>query len=223
MYKFYCIAFLVTFTLFLSCSNSMSSPDGIISGEVSDIDGNIYKTEKIGKQWWMTENLKVTRFSNGDSIRIISNNNEWSKLRSAGYCNYGDDTSNVAVFGRLYNWYAVNDNRNLAPEGWHVASDEDWQQLEMYFGMPHSQADSIGFRGSDEAAKLKESAFAVIPSGFREPDGDFAQIGTFAYWWSSTEFCTLNAWLRGMSINYGKISRNFDSKIQGFSVRCVKD
>ncbi len=90
-----------------------------------DVDGNVYKTVKIGNQWWMAENLKISHYRNGDEIPNVTDDEEWFNLTSGAYCNYKNDTANVALYGKLYNWYSVVDNRILAPEGWHVPTDED--------------------------------------------------------------------------------------------------
>ena len=96
---------------------------GNIMGTVTDIDGNIYQTVKIGNQWWMAENLKVTHYRNGEAIPNVTDNATWTGLTTGAYCEYNNDVNNVATYGRLYNWYAVDDSRNIAPAGWHVASD----------------------------------------------------------------------------------------------------
>lgn len=96
------------------------------TGKVTDIDGNTYKTVKIGNQWWIAENLKVTHYRNGDAIPEVTDNEQWKNLNSGAYCAYDNNESNAAVYGYLYNWYAMNDSRNIAPEGWYVPSDEEW-------------------------------------------------------------------------------------------------
>ena len=126
------------------------------TGTVTDIDGNTYQTVKIGDQWWMAENLKVTCYRNGDAIPNITDGTTWASLSTGAYCEYNNDINNVATYGRLYNWYAVTDSRNIAPAGWHVPSDAEWKQLEMYLGMSQSEADATGWRGTDEGGKLKE-------------------------------------------------------------------
>jgi uncharacterized protein (TIGR02145 family) len=103
-------------------------------GTVTDIDGNIYITVKIGNQWWMAENLKVTHYQNSDVIPEVTDNTQWGGLFSGAWCSYNNEESNVAVYGRWYNWYAVSDGSNIAPAGWHVPSDEEWQTLVDYLG-----------------------------------------------------------------------------------------
>ena len=101
---------------------------------VTDIDGNAYHTVAIGKQVWLVENLKVTRYRNGDQIPNVSDNKQWCNLTTGAYCNYNNDANNVTTYGRLYNWYAVHDIRNIAPKGWHVATDVEWKILTDYLG-----------------------------------------------------------------------------------------
>jgi len=121
---FICIAAGLMFTC---CSKEdENKPE---TGTVTDTDGNSYKTVKIGDQWWMTENLKVTHYGNGDPIPEVTDNTQWSVLDTGAYCNYGNDAGRVSNYGRLYNWYVINDNRNIAPEGWHVATYDDWTFL----------------------------------------------------------------------------------------------
>ena len=102
---------------------------------VTDYDGNVYQTVLIGDQCWMMENLKVTHYRNGDPIPHVTDGEIWSGLTSGAYCHYDNDEGNVSTYGRLYNWYAVEDSRNIAPDGWHVPTDTEWKQQEMYLGI----------------------------------------------------------------------------------------
>ena len=99
------------------------------TGTVTDIDGNTYVTVKIGEQWWMAENLKVTHYRNGDSIPNITADIQWAALDTGAWCSYDNNPDNVNHYGRLYNWYAVTDSRNIAPAGWHVATNDEWIAL----------------------------------------------------------------------------------------------
>jgi len=101
---------------------------------VTDYDGNVYNTVTIGTQIWLKENLKVTHYNNGDSLPNVTDNDEWTGLSTGAYCNDNNDTATVAVYGRLYNWYAVHDSRKLCPEGWNTPDDEDWVKLSGYLG-----------------------------------------------------------------------------------------
>ena len=212
-----------------------------MEGTVTDIDENVYKTIKIGDQIWMAENLQVTHYRNGEVIPHITGNSEWKILSTGAYCNYANDESNVAEYGRLYNWYAANDSRNIAPAGWHVPTDEEWKQLEMYLGMSQSQADDTEWRGIDEGGKLKEpqsttpwnspntgatneSGFSGLPGGYRYyGNGIFNNMGYYAAFWSSTEFTSYEAWHRYLYFDSSTIYRYNYHKSFGFSVRCVRD
>jgi uncharacterized protein (TIGR02145 family) len=207
---------------------------------VTDIDGNVYQTVLIGDQCWMMENLKVTHYCNGDAIPKVTNDTEWQGLTTGALCNYDNNESHVATYGRLYNWYAVADSRGLAPEGWHVATDEDWKRLEMYLGMSQAEADAEGWRGTDEGGKLKEagvahwlppnegatneSGFAALPGGFRSNDsGIFGGIGIDGPLWTSTQHNTSDVYGRGLNYSLSAVNRGHGDKRVGASVRCVKD
>ena len=135
------LAGIIVFTLlFLACS--LFEPKVI--GTVKDIDGNIYPTVKIGDQWWMAENLKVTHYRNGDEIPKVTNNSEWDNLRTGAYCNYGNNDNNVDTCGSLYNGYTINDSLILAPRGWRIPTDDDWKQLELFLGIIQTEINNYG-------------------------------------------------------------------------------
>ena len=136
--------------IFVFCFFSCEDPTNPNEKDtVTDIDGNVYQTVEIGNQIWMAENLKVVHYRNGDPTPKITDNAEWSTSTTGAYCNYSNVDSLADTCGSIYNWYAVCDNRNIAPEGWHVPSDDDWKELEMYLGMIQLVADSTGWRGKD--------------------------------------------------------------------------
>ena len=206
------------------------------SDSLVDIDGNVYKTVKIGSQLWMAENLKVTRYRNGEVIPNVTDYGQWENLSTGARCAYNNDDGNVATYGLLYNWYAVNDPRGLAPSGWRVPTDADWKKLEMYLGMSKRDANDEGFRESPVGDKLKatsgwddngngnnESGFTALPGGYRVDHGTFDGIGSNGGWWSSTELSSTHAWYRGLDYNDSDVLRYYFSKHNGFSVRCVRD
>jgi uncharacterized protein (TIGR02145 family) len=207
-------------------------------GSVTDIDGNVYQTVSIGTQCWMKENLKTSKYRDSSAINNVLSNNDWATTNAGAYCIYGNDTSNNTTYGKLYNWYAVADSRNLCPVGWHVPSDAEWKTLEIYLGMSASEVDLIGGRGAAQnvGGKLKststlwtspnigatnESGFSGLPGGYREFNGPYSAIGSF--WWSSTEFNPTLTWGRGLYYNYGYSYRDRGYKRGGFSVRCLRD
>jgi uncharacterized protein (TIGR02145 family) len=182
----------------------------------------------IGKQTWMSKNLDVDKFRNGDPIFQAKNKMEWSKANSEekpAWCYYNYQESNGKKYGKLYNWYAVNDSRGLAPKGYHVSSDAEWTTL-------------VNFLGSESKAgrKLKSitgwqndgngdnsSGFSALPGSSCDYDGSFSGIGASATWWSSTDDNINNAWFRTLHYFDSKVFRNDASKYNGFSVRCLKD
>lgn len=208
-------------------------------GKVTDNDGNVYITIKIGNQWWMAENLSVTHYQNGEAIPNVTDGATWGGLTTGAYCNYNNDISYVATYGRIYNWYAVDDNRGLAPEGWHVPTDDEWKELEMYVGMSQSQANDEGWRGTVEGGMLKEtgvghwyspnngainsSGFTALPGGWRWASNGFWSMGYDGYWWSSSEYNDSYAWYRFLDYYYIQVYRTDLDKKDGFSIRCVKN
>lgn len=202
---------------------------------ISDIDGNIYKIVKIGNQWWTAENLKVTHYRNGDAIPNITSKAEWSNLTSGAYCAYENNEEYVCTYGYLYNWYAVDDNRNIAPLGWHVPSDDEWKKLEMFLGMSKNEVDDNNWRGTDEGNKLKakikwngnnESSFSALPSGARDGISlNFLHLSDSFFCWTSTKDPHNNnyVWTRRLSINTSKVGRHPLNKKCGISIRLIKD
>ena len=209
---------------------------------MADIDGNVYKTVKIGNQIWMAENLKVTHYRNGDAIPNVTDDKKWSKLSTGAYCVYDNKSSNADTYGNLYNWFAVSDPRGLAPEGWHVPSDEEIKILEKYLGMWEDELDVTDFRGTNEGSQLAgrsdlwskdslvtnidfdKSGFKFIPAGnCNGKDGKFKYMHYFSYLWSSKENSSKTAITRALSYTNSKIYRNFGYKRNGFSIRCIKD
>lgn len=209
-------------------SNNPSETTTTSSGTVTDIDGNVYQTVTIGTQEWMAENLKVKHYSNGDSIPHVTDDATWSVLTSGAYCNYDNDEGNVATYGRLYNWYAVEDSRKIAPEGWHVPRDEEWQTLVDYLGGEAVAGGKMKEAGYEHwvdpnTGATNESGFTALPGGYRDYDGTFYGMGDYASFWSSTELGSYDAWLRGLGYGNARVSRLGNYKHYGFSVRCVRD
>lgn len=205
---------------------------------VTDIDGNVYITVKIDNQLWMAENLKVTHYRNGDAIPHVTDDSTWVNLTTGAYCNYDNNDTLVATYGRLYNWHALIDPRGLEPAGWHVPTDAEWKELEMYLGMSQSDAD-VGekWRGTDEGTKMKSASgwkengngsnscgFSALPGALRSYDGKFTgMMGYLAPFWSSSDYDSDYVWYRVLQWNNSKVRRKLGVKIRGFAVRCVKD
>jgi uncharacterized protein (TIGR02145 family) len=196
-------------------------------GIVTDIDGVSYNTVVIGTQLWMAENLKTTSYRNGDPIQNISDSLQWVGLTIGAYCNYRNSFSNENTYGHLYNWYAVNDSRKIAPVGWHIPTEAEWTTLTTFLG-----EDAAGDKlkeaghthwGSNNDAN-NETGFTALPGGFRTSnDGSFDQITHCLYFWSSDPLDASRAWCRVMYWSDESISGYTMPKQFGFSLRCIKD
>jgi uncharacterized protein (TIGR02145 family) len=193
---------------------------------ITDIDGNVYHTITIGTQTWMAENLKVTKYRNGDTIPNVTNGTQWYNLTTGAYCDYENTDSNSTIYGKLYNWYAVADSRNIAPTGWHVASDEEWTTLTTLLGGEDVAGGKLKEKGtahwlSPNYGATNETGFSSLPGGPYN-GGSFFSLGSNGYWWSSTVNSS-NAWYRSVNYSFGEVNRNNYSQSIGFSVRCVRD
>ncbi|MCK4639708.1 MAG: fibronectin type III domain-containing protein [Candidatus Marinimicrobia bacterium] len=195
---------------------------------VYDIDGNAYKVVKIGDQWWMAENLKVIHYRNGDAIPNVTNNNTWISITTGAYCNYNNDESYVETYGRMYNWYSAVDSRNIAPEGWHVPSVEEWQTFIDYLGGDDFAGGKLKEPGTDHwlspnTGATNSSGFTALPAGLRGHLGEFFSIGEVADFWCLGEESVTGAWNRVVYYNTEFVKRDGAAKCYGFSIRCVKD
>jgi len=213
--------------------------DGYPGKVITDIDGNSYNTVRIGNQVWMSENLKTTKYSNGDAIPNVTNNTSWAGLTSGAYCWYNNDAVTYKNnYGALYNFYAVTDTRNICPTGWRVPSDAEWTILTNYltnneFGYEGSGSDiakamattsgwspdaTAGNVGNDQASN-NSSGFSALPSGHRQFTGNaFAGAGVYADWWSSTA-----TYYRSMHSAGNSVTRDSYPERGGFAVHCLKD
>ncbi len=197
-------------------------------GSVTDIDGNTYRTVKIGSLWWMAENLKVTHYRNGIAIPNVTDSATWGDLLSGAYCDPANAATNVAVYGRLYNFYAVNDSSILAPAGWHVASDAEWQTLVDYNSGDSVAGGKLKETGTTHwitpnAGATNECGFSGLPAGFRWPTGGFYGLGAHGNFWTATGASGVTAWYRYMHCTNTEVG-HFSSSLQaGFAVRCVRD
>ncbi len=204
--------------------------------QVTDKDGNTYKTVTIGEQEWMAENLNVSKYRNGDEIPQVQGADDWSKLTTGAWCYYENETKNGKIYGKLYNWYAVNDSRSLAPEGWHIPSDEEWTKLTdnlggiLAGGIKYYYIESVGCKlktktlwNNPNEGATNESGFTAFPGGDRGIYGDYGYIGKYGYFWSASEVSNVAAWSRYLiSVSSGVYLGSFDKDF-GFSIRCVKD
>ena len=185
-----------------------------------------FKTVTIATRQWMAENLSTTNYRNGDQIPQVNDAVEWSLLTTGAWCYYENRSENGVTYGKLYNWFAVNDQRGLAPAGWHVASDSEWEELVTALGGEKAAGTKLKSEvlwkeplvGADN-----RTGFTAIPSGYRSSNGSFALFGTNSSFWTSTEDDGFSAWYREMFNSYSAVYRISTSKTQGFAVRCVKD
>ena len=219
---------ILSFFLFVCEKNPTESKIKVPTGTMTDIDGNVYQTVKIGDQWWMAENLKVTHYRNGAAIPLVTSDDDWYNLLTGARCAYDNDQSEVATYGYLYNWYAVNDSRNIAPTGWHVPTDAEWSTLVTYLGGDNVAGEKMKEIGttnwhSPNTGATNESGFAALPGGYRNDIGNFYALGATAPFWSSTETDSSDAWSRRLTYDDALVYRYVDNKRNGFSVRLVRD
>ena len=198
-------------------------------GVVTDADGNIYKTIKIGDKTWMAENLRTTILNDSTSINWIPDEDVWASVSSSGYCNYNNTKSldTIATFGRLYNWYAV-DSEILAPEGWHIATLEEWQELANIVGGASAAAGILREAGlthwmSDSFISSNMYGFTALPSGNRSNEGVYQNLGGSAYWWAADTYNTYYAYRMAITSGSNELVEGYLHKRFGFAVRCVKD
>jgi uncharacterized protein (TIGR02145 family) len=213
---------------------SIGVPIGLFQANLTDIDGNIYKTVKIGTQFWMAENLKTTKYNDGTLvINVTTDNTQWVNNTTGAWSYYNNDVVNNAKYGKLYNWYSVssttNGNKNVCPTGWHVPTDAEWTVLADYLGGANIAGGKIKEVGttdwiSPNTDATNISLFTGLPGGARSGGGSFSSFASYGYMWSSTEGdMSTNAWARGISANNANLNSYFNSKRSGHSVRCLKD
>jgi uncharacterized protein (TIGR02145 family) len=225
------------------------------------------QTVTIGTQVWMTKNLDVSTFRNGEPIIQAKTWGEWkvaSENKQPAWCYYENDAANGTKYGKLFNWYAVNDSRGLAPVGYHIPSHDEWTEMTNYLGSENGNKmkNSSGWNSfTNEGSKTcpncvkwsaeyrkkvpchtckdtrfvdepkvtrigngsNSSRFSGLPGGYRDHQGNFMSIGNHGYWWSSTEYFTIYAWVRYLGYEGSSVGFKFNFKEEGFSVRCIKD
>ena len=206
---------------------------------IKDGDGNIYTSVKIGTQVWITENLKATKYNDGTAIRNITDAATWAAATTGAYSDYGNLPANSTTYGRLYNWYVVDNNtatkmasnggKSVCPTGWHVPSDAEWSKLMFYLGgydvacVKLKETGTIHW-GAQNTEATNETGFTALPGGSRDSQsGTYNSIGSNGFWWSSTERLTTNArgvWVSGYNTN---VISTIYYKNCGQSVRCVMD
>jgi uncharacterized protein (TIGR02145 family) len=195
---------------------------------MKNTDDTTVQEVKIGNQVWMIENLDVENFRNGDLIPQAKTAEEWEnagKNNEPAWCYYDNDESNAAKYGKLYNWYAVNDPRGLAPEGYHIPSNTELTELTDSLGHENVAGTKMkSISGWYESGNGNNSSgFSALPGGYRYINGSFSDLAKVGNWWSATEVDTSNAVSRFLNY-YNTDAFNYNSdKKNGFSVRCMKD
>ena len=204
---------------------------------IKDIDGNTYNTVQIGPQCWMKENLRTTKYQNGTNIPLDNSGGKlgndsiqtWSTRTEGARTVYGNNINNPTIYGYLYNWHALSDNKGLCPIGWNYPTESDWEVLNSFLG----GQDLAGEKMKDSETKLwrnqnsyltNESGFSALPGGFRNENGTFNNIGLEAYWWSSSDYNPKNSRYRyiGCTCEDSGFRKLYGSKRNGLSVRCIK-
>ena len=197
---------------------------------IQDIDGNVYSIITIGKQEWIRENLKTTRYSNGDSIGTTTpatldiTNEPTLKYQWA----YEGNENNIPVYGRLYTWFAAIDDRNICPADWRVPTSSDWSTLIIYLVGESVAGGKLKETGithwkSPNTGATNASGFTALPGGYRYGNGTFYDIGGTCNWWSSTDVSANNAWCYTIYNNLKNVNKHNGKKTNGLSLRCVRD
>lgn len=200
------------------------------TGKIEAQSLSTYKQIKIGKQIWMTENLNVDQFQNGDRIPQAITEEQWNAANAnekPAWCYYDDKPSNGASYGKLYNWYAINDRRGLAPDGWHVPSVEEYEQLIKSLGKEAGKKmKSITGWNSGGSLGNNASGFSALPGGARAVNDYSMFMGQMGFWWTSTmdgDKELKYAKLIRLDYEYDKVFIMVESRNYGISVRCVRD
>ena len=247
--KLFYLIFALSACIFASCGKT--EPTSISDSSIlfnpnltydtlTDINGNTYHTITIGTQTWMASNLKVTKYLNGDLIGTTSNvTKDISSEDSPKYqWAYDGEEKNVAKYGRLYTWYTLADSRKIAPKGWHVATDAEWDILEAYVsenrgtsptlakalaGSTDWAADTLKVAIGNDLSLNNSSGFSALPGGRRYSTGTFNGMGKFGYFWNTRQYDTSTAYYKIMGYSNNEMVKSNFSKKYGYSVRCVKD
>jgi uncharacterized protein (TIGR02145 family) len=200
-------------------------PSKTDSSRVTDIDGNIYDTIKIGTQVWLQQDLKTTHYRDGSPIPLITNDSAWSKLTNGAYCNYNNDTTSASVYGRLYNWYVISNPAGICPAGWHIPTDSEWTVLITYLG-----GDSIAGASmkattmwASNTGATNSSGFSGFPTGCRFYNGSFIDMGVLGLFWSASAYNDNVAWYQTLNYRNSELVPDVILKQAGFSCRCIKD
>lgn len=231
--SFLVVGLIVLFTY--SCKKSDDNNNNPPANAVTDADGNVYHTVTIGTQVWMVENLKTTKYNDGSPIPLVSEASDWANLITPAYCWYDNNIGYKNIYGALYKWNAVNTGK-LAPTGWHVPTEADWQTLETYLGGPNVAGGKLKEAGtshweSPNTAATNESGFTAYGGGYRSVFQTqpgiytclFSALNREGLWWSSTYYQTEFKYIY-LDYNDADMYKYESSNlIVGYSVRCIKN
>jgi uncharacterized protein (TIGR02145 family) len=209
---------------FAACKKDKGMPT------VTDLDGNVYHTVKIGTQTWMVENLKTTHYRNGDAIPNEKNPQNWVNLATGAYVDNPNTVDYAKTYGHLYNWFAVKDARNIAPLGWHVPSDSEWTTLAEFLGGKLVASNKLRESGTSHwqapnTGATNSTGFRALPGGYRKLDGGFLPMndGSIGCYWATDEYSNANGKECDFNVSDPEIYFVDFAKIAGLSVRCIKD
>jgi len=221
-----------------------TTPEGTFYGEtilfptpptdndtVSDADGNSYHIIHIGEQTWMLENLKTTKYRDKTDIPNLIDSVMWNNATYGAFCNFGNDSSYGEIFGRLYNWHAVNDSRQLAPIGWHVPDSTEWQTLSDFLGGNSNSGYKLksdpsywaNFPPHDIHVNDNSSGFTALPGGYRSSYSNYVYKGVYGLWWLASEYDLIKAKYVRLGTENDQLFFEYNNKNIGMSVRCIKD
>jgi uncharacterized protein (TIGR02145 family) len=213
--------------LMLTSSCKKDKEEDPSSITVTDFDGNVYHSVTIGTQVWLVENLKVTHYRNGDAIPNVTGNTQWEASTTGAYCNYDNSVVNGTTYGRLYNWYAVNDSRKICPTGWHVPSDVEWTVLTTYLGGAFDAGAKLKEKGTTHwklpnAGATNASGFTALPAGHRIFAGGFEYLLWGCGFWG-TNLVGNDATVMYLDYNTTDFYHALEGRNYGRSVRCIQD
>lgn len=187
-------------------------------------DGYDYDLVEIGDQCWFAENLRSTNYADGQGIDEVTDGTTWAGLSAGARCDYDNAPSNVATYGRMYNWYAVTDSCGLCPSGWHVPTDAEFTELANFLGGSAVAGEKMKASASDSPAwnGTNSSGWSGLPGGYRNVDGYFQNAGDVGSWWSSSPSGSY-VWSRFLSYDFPYVFRIGHNLRFGFSIRCLRD
>jgi uncharacterized protein (TIGR02145 family) len=215
--------------LFLVFSGNSYASDTLKANLLEDVEGNKYEIINIGNQIWMRENLRTHTFRNGDPIPLVDENESWRRMTTAACCHHGNQQFNCDLYGKLYNFYAVEDSGGLCPQGWRIPKEADFNELTQYLGGEEVAGGKLKDVGTacwqtPNMGATNESGFSALPGGQRSVFGIFGNLGNTGTWWTGSNNNTFTAWalsLFSYSGGSGVYKYYYDKKV-GLSVRCIK-